>query len=106
MKPIEPPEPTRINVAARDEEAARAALEAAGALMFDEQREQVRRCNSILLARVRRKIEDGDDSDDVYAQLGKCSAVAKAWSTEGRQAGGGNDPDDIDALKRAAKRAG
>lgn len=107
MKPIEPPEPTRINVTLADAEAARAALEAAGALTFEQQKEEVRRLNSIMLARVGAKVVAGNvDDDTILALLTRTSTIAKTWSTEERQAGGASDPDDVAALQRLAKRAG
>lgn len=97
--------PSDEQIAAR--EAAKKALDAAGALSFDEQKEQVRRANSILLSRVLHKIETGiaEEGEDLTAQLAKCSSIAKQWAAEERQAGGASDPDDVAALQRQAKKA-
>lgn len=68
-----------------------AKLASQGALTWEEQSEQVRRLNSILLARITAVIEDNRESDhDVHGILLKLSDIAKKWTTEKRA--GGDDP--------------
>jgi hypothetical protein len=100
----------RVNVTERDQQerdaASAAALEAAAGLSFDQQKEQVRRLNSIMLARIEAKVTGGyfADDDTILGLLSKASTIAKQWAAEERQ-GGGSDPNDVAALQRAARKA-
>lgn len=89
MKPKE-----RRNVTAEE---TKAAVEAQAALSFEQQKDAVRRANSILLARTLAKIESGDSSEGTINALAKCSNVAKQWTQEERQGGKGpgDDPDKL-----------
>lgn len=84
------------------------ALDRAGALSWVEQKEQIRRANSILLSSVLAKIENGNalPEEDVVGQLQKCSNVARQWTSEERAGGGnsgGEEPTDAELMKRRGR---
>jgi len=98
--------PTRINITQRDADEKTLVIRGEGDLSFDAQKEEVRRLNSIMLARIGAKLAGkGADDDVILSQLSKCSAIAKQWAAEERQAGNTGNEDDIAALQRQAKKA-
>jgi hypothetical protein len=64
-----------------------------GGLSFEAQKEQIRRANSILLARTLNAIETGAHDDATIANLAKCSNIAKQWMTEERVQQSSSPPD-------------
>jgi hypothetical protein len=94
----------RTNVTAEDQAVKNDDL---GKLSFDEQKEAIRRANSILLARTLSAIEAGKTDDSTINALGKVSTIAKQWMTEERQGGKGIDYDKVpvDQLAAAAAKA-
>lgn len=69
------------------EEDAHKALQELGQLSWIEQAEEIRRGNSILLGRTLAGIDAGKDDTETYANLARCSTVAKTWTVEERQGG-------------------
>lgn len=92
MQPIDvtAPRPARINVTAKEAHSKKTkdgiARAAQGSLSWEEQRENIRRANSILLARAISKIDAGSEDNETKADLARCSAIAKAWTVEERNA--------------------
>lgn len=103
-------DPTRrINVTERDEQERTLVVRYEDALTFDQQKEEVRRLNSMMLARIGAKlIARGADDDTILGLLAKCSTIAKQWSAEERQAGGNQsteEPSASDLMKRGHRIA-
>jgi hypothetical protein len=109
MQPIDPLQQIsqRYNVTAADDkakaEAKRKEIDALGALTFDQQKEAIRRANSVLLARTLAAVEGGAADEATITALAKCSTIAKQWTTEERQQGGTGDPAKMsdDEIRRA-----
>lgn len=100
-------EPTkRINVTERDEQERTLVVRSEDALTFDQQKEEVRRLNSIMLARIGAKLAArGADADAILQLLAKCSTIAKQWAAEERQSGNGNteEPTDAELMRRRGR---
>lgn len=92
MQPIDvtAPRPARINVTAKEAHSKKTkdgiARKTQGSKSWQEQGEAIRRANSILLARAISKIDTGKEDNETKADLARCSAIAKAWTVEERNA--------------------
>ena len=91
----------RRNVTAEDQATANELL---GKLTFEEQKDAIRKANSILLARTLAKIEAGATDESTFNALAKASNIAKQWTQEERQGGDKVDYDKltVEQLKAAA----